>query len=781
MTFEVHAQLGFCTGNSGDPIITQDFDTGTSHIDLPFGTTNYDPVFGFPLDGQYTVLNGTFGNGFDWHETQDHTPGDTNGKCLIVNAAAAPGEFYTITINDLCPDTTYEFSAWVINLVEAGGFCGSGAIPINVRFEIDINGTIVSGNTGNIVETATPIWKEYGLVFNTGSETSVILRMINNGAGGCGNDLAIDDIEFKTCGDLTIVEDASANTNINICSNQTPYATILTAVPDNSVFSTHFYQWQESSDGIIWNDIVGETSQNISISGVISTMFYRSKVSESMTTVNEPLCNTLSDIYQVTVNSLPSAPTTECWETANINTTTCLWEVTGTQPVQPTIDCWETAIFNDTTCLWEVTGEQPVKPTTECWETATFNDATCLWEVTGVQPVQPNTDCWEIAIFNDTTCLWEVTGVQPVQPNTDCWEIAIFNDTTCLWEVTGLQPVQPNTDCWETAIFNDTTCLWEVTGVQPVQPTTECWETATLNDTTCLWEVTGVQPVQPNSECWEIITFNNTTCLWEVTGVQPVQPNTDCWETAIFNDTTCLWEVTGAQPVKPTTECWETATFNDTTCLWGLTGVKPIQPTTACWETATFNDTTCLWGLTGEQPAEPPLVDCWDNYVFNTTTCVWDNTGSQPIQPIIDSVVSNGNDIIISTTNTGDFIYSLDGNIFQDNNTFYNVEGALYTVYVKEINCNNIASIQHLHFIIPKFFTPNNDGFNDMFTLTGIEFFSSSEVSIFNRYGKLLKYSRNNPFSWNGTFNNQKLPTNDYWYIIIIDGQKFTGYFTLKR
>ena len=592
MTFEVHAQLGFCTGNSGDPIITQDFDTGTSHIDLPFGTTNYDPVFGFPLDGQYTVLNGTFGNGFDWHETQDHTPGDTNGKCLIVNAAAAPGEFYTITINDLCPDTTYEFSAWVINLVEAGAFCGSGAIPINVRFEIDINGTIVSGNTGNIVETATPIWKEYGLVFNTGSETSVILRMINNGAGGCGNDLAIDDIEFKTCGDLTIVEDASANTNINICSNQTPYATILTAVPDNSVFSTHFYQWQESSDGIIWNDIVGETSQNISISGVISTMFYRSKVSESMTTVNEPLCNTLSDIYQVTVNSLPSAPTTECWETANINTTTCLWEVTGTQPVQPTIDCWETAIFNDTTCLWEVTG---------------------------------------------------------------------------------------------------------------------------------------------------------------------------------------------AQPVKPTTDCWETATFNDTTCLWGLTGVKPIQPTTACWETATFNDTTCLWGLTGEQPAEPPLVDCWDNYVFNTTTCVWDNTGSQPIQPIIDSVVSNGNDIIISTTNTGDFIYSLDGNIFQDNNTFYNVEGALYTVYVKEINCNNIASIQHLHFIIPKFFTPNNDGFNDMFTLTGIEFFSSSEVSIFNRYGKLLKYSRNNPFSWNGTFNNQKLPTNDYWYIIIIDGQKFTGYFTLKR
>ena len=35
--------------------------------------------------------------------------------------------------------TTYEFSAWLINLVIANSFCStqpSGTIPINVRFEI---------------------------------------------------------------------------------------------------------------------------------------------------------------------------------------------------------------------------------------------------------------------------------------------------------------------------------------------------------------------------------------------------------------------------------------------------------------------------------------------------------------------------------------------------------------------------------------------------------------------------------------------------------------------
>jgi hypothetical protein len=39
----VLAQLGFCNGNSGDPIFTEDFGTGTSYGPaLPTGTTNYD-------------------------------------------------------------------------------------------------------------------------------------------------------------------------------------------------------------------------------------------------------------------------------------------------------------------------------------------------------------------------------------------------------------------------------------------------------------------------------------------------------------------------------------------------------------------------------------------------------------------------------------------------------------------------------------------------------------------------------------------------------------------
>jgi len=306
-------QLELCSGNSGNAIFTEDFDTGVTNSPLTAGGTTtytYAPT-GFPDNGEYTVRNNSIANGLDWHQlSEDHTIGDTNGKFLIVQADQTPGEFYQNRVSGLCEATTYEFSAWVINLVIANSFCSGqpgGTIPINVRFEIwDSTNTnrLAFGDTGNIVETSSPIWQEYGLVFQTlAGQNDIVLKMINNGQGGCGNDLAIDDIEFKTCGDLTIIEDASNNTNISICSNQTPYTTTLIAVPDNSVFSTHFYQWQESSDGITWNDIVGETSQNILISGLTSAIFYRSKVSESSTTVNELLCNTLSDVYQVTVDA----------------------------------------------------------------------------------------------------------------------------------------------------------------------------------------------------------------------------------------------------------------------------------------------------------------------------------------------------------------------------------------------------------------------------------------------------------------------------------------------
>ena len=83
--------------------------------------------------------------------------------------------------------------------------------------------------------------------------------------------------------------------------------------------------------------------------------------------------------------------------------------------------------------------------------------------------------------------------------------------------------------------------------------------------------------------------------------------------------------------------------------------------------------------------------------------------------------------------------------------------------------------------IIPKYFTPNNDTVHDQWVIQGSEL-KIEVVYIYNRFGKLLKTINSAPFSWNGNYNNQLLPQNDYWYEIqLFSRETITGHFTLRR
>ncbi|WP_420320572.1 T9SS type B sorting domain-containing protein [Flagellimonas sp.] len=309
--YNTNAQLGFCGGNSGDAIFTETFGAGTSNGPaLPPGATTYTYVNGQPIDGSYTISSTT--TYFDWFDTDDHTPGDTNGKAFIVNASYTAGEFFRRTIDGLCENTSYEFSSWLMNLHPKSG-CNGNGIPVNVRFQIwDSSDTnlLASGSTGSIFDKNSPVWEQYALVFQTlPGQTSVILKMLNNGAGGCGNDLAIDDIVFRTCGDRITLTDAANNTNIvGVCQENAPTMVELTANPDFSVYSTHAYQWQESTDGVNWADIAGETNATYSSPLIFGTTSYRVKVAEDPVNLANSKCNAVSDIFEVVIEGKPLAP-----------------------------------------------------------------------------------------------------------------------------------------------------------------------------------------------------------------------------------------------------------------------------------------------------------------------------------------------------------------------------------------------------------------------------------------------------------------------------------------
>ena len=78
----------------------------------------------------------------------------------------------------------------------------------------------------------------------------------------------------------------------------------------------------------------------------------------------------------------------------------------------------------------------------------------------------------------------------------------------------------------------------------------------------------------------------------------------------------------------------------------------------------------------------------------------------------------------------------------------------------------------------PRFFTPNNDGFNDFWK---IKTNKTIIVDIFDRYGKLIKQLKTND-NWDGTFNNAALPATDYWFVVYYNENKtFKSHFALKR
>ncbi|MDT0557099.1 T9SS type B sorting domain-containing protein [Ichthyenterobacterium sp. W332] len=150
----------------------------------------------------------------------------------------------------------------------------------------------------------------------------------------------------------------------------------------------------------------------------------------------------------------------------------------------------------------------------------------------------------------------------------------------------------------------------------------------------------------------------------------------------------------------------------------------------------------------------------------------------------IEDLTSN-NTISILVTGEGEYEYALDDELFyQTSNTFTNLQAGRYTIYVKDIK-NNCGVVTKEVFVVgyPKFFTPNNDTVNDVWSLKGIapEFRAFVSVNIYDRYGKLLKTLWSNNDFWDGTYNGLALPASDYWFVATLqDGRTFNGHFALR-
>lgn len=129
------------------------------------------------------------------------------------------------------------------------------------------------------------------------------------------------------------------------------------------------------------------------------------------------------------------------------------------------------------------------------------------------------------------------------------------------------------------------------------------------------------------------------------------------------------------------------------------------------------------------------------------------------------------------------FEYSIDGINYQSSNVFFNAPSGLQTAYAREVNSCGLDSKDFIVLIVPKFFTPNNDSFNDLFEINELIYYPKATLTIFDRYGKLIRILNSNNLSWDGTYHKMMLPASDYWYVLKIDDTipEKRGHFSLKR
>jgi gliding motility-associated-like protein len=153
----------------------------------------------------------------------------------------------------------------------------------------------------------------------------------------------------------------------------------------------------------------------------------------------------------------------------------------------------------------------------------------------------------------------------------------------------------------------------------------------------------------------------------------------------------------------------------------------------------------------------------------------------------IADINTDFNSVKVIVSGIGKYSYSLDepNGRFQSSNFFENVPAGIHEVYVYDENgCGTISKTIAV-IGIPKFFTPNGDGYNDFWKIKGVDaiFNVATNVFIFDRYGKLLKQIPIGDYNgWDGNFNEKPLPADDYWYNInLADGRVVKGHFALKR
>lgn len=160
-----------------------DFEAGNTQFasDYTYATIN-------TVEGEYTV--GTNPQAFNGNLliVGDHTSGQ--GLMFIGNGKATPDRVWYAGPIAVAPNTKYYFEAWVMNACCPPPY-GNGMTPVGPsELSFYANDQLLGTRTSSLLG----VWEGLSTTWNSGSATSVTLKLVNANTQPSGNDFAVDDV-----------------------------------------------------------------------------------------------------------------------------------------------------------------------------------------------------------------------------------------------------------------------------------------------------------------------------------------------------------------------------------------------------------------------------------------------------------------------------------------------------------------------------------------------------------------------------------------------------------
>jgi len=227
------------------------------------------------------------------------------------------------------------------------------------------------------------------------------------------------------------------------------------------------------------------------------------------------------------------------------------------------------------------------------------------------------------------------------------------------------------------------------------------------------------------------------------------------------------------------------------TYQWALNGTAITGAVNATYDIVTVAPGTYSVVVTSTSPQ-----GCVSAATSDSTFEVVQSGPAANLQSFINGSFEEVQTITITFEGYGTYEFQLDGQgPWQSSPVFTNVPAGTHFVLVRDVTNPDYAcdeqQIDNVSIInYPHFFTPNGDGINDNWNITGLSSQTNAKIYIFDRYGKLLKQISPTSPGWNGTFNGQPLPATDYWFTVdyfeitptgALTPKQFKAHFSLKR